>query len=65
MSTHDRCYIWTRKYCKRDWYHDVRVVVDQHFKLDLHTASSLRQLLVGVAPFGQIIHIPSYSVLLW
>jgi hypothetical protein len=59
MLTHDRCHIWTRKYCKRNLYNNVRVVVDQHFKLDFHTASLLRQLLVGFAPLGHIIHIPT------
>jgi hypothetical protein len=43
------------------------LVVDQHIKLDFHTASTLRQLLAGghVAPLWHIIHIPSFPVLLW
>lgn len=50
-------YIWIRKYCNRDRYHDVRVVVAY---LDFHTDSSLKQLLVGghVAPLVHVIHIP-------
>ena len=30
LYTHDGCYIWTRKHCKRDRYHNVHVVVDEH-----------------------------------
>ena len=46
---------------------EVRFVLDQHAKLDLYSAGSLKQKSADrhVAPLGHIILIPGQSVQIW